>query len=79
MPKVKPLAVDQRRVVLRTIEARMACDSHSELARRTGMAISTLTRKFREPGTLTLDEVYRITGGDITADEALTLLKGGRK
>ena len=78
MPKIKPLAIDQRIVILKTAEARQGFRSHSEMARRIGMKVSTLGKRFREPGTITLDELARMTGGTLTADEALQLIGGGK-
>lgn len=77
MPKVKALAVDQRSIILRTVEARRGFTCHTELARESGMKETTMRKRFREPGTMTLDEAYRVTKGNITPEEALQLLRGG--
>ena len=76
MPKIKPLAIDQRIVILKTAEARQGFRSHSDMARRIGMKTSTLTKRFRLPGTATLDEIRAMVGGVLTADEALQLIGG---
>ena len=77
MPKIKRLGVDRRKTVLKTVEARRGFDNHTALAKECGMKVSTMQKRYREPGTMTLDEVYRITKGNITAEEALILVNGG--
>lgn len=76
MPKIKPLAIDQRTVILKTAEARQGYRNHSDMARSIGMKTSTLTKRFRLPGTATLDEIRAMVGGVLTADEALKLIRG---
>jgi len=78
MPKVKPLAVDPRSIVLRTSIARQGYLNASECARDKGMAISTLHKRMNHPGTMTLDEFYGITKGNLTNEELAIMAGGGR-
>ena len=79
MPRIKPLHIDNRIVILKTAEARQGYRNHSDMARHTGMAVSTINKRFREPGSITLDELARMTRGSLTAEEALQLIGGGRR
>ena len=70
---------DERTQYLKIAEARLGMSTHTELARTCGMKTSTLTKRFREPGTATLDEVAAMTRGKLTPEEAWSLLNGGKE
>ena len=78
MPRIRK-EVDPRTVILRTAEARQGFRSHAETARNTGMKTATLQKRFRLPGTMTLDELRAVVGGVLTADEALELIEGRKR
>ena len=67
---------DERIVILKIAEARRGCRNHSELARDTGINVKTMQKRFRLPGTMTLDELRAVASGVLTADEALELIGG---
>ena len=78
MPAVRLNTIDPRSIILREAEARQGFRNHTDMARHIGMKTSTLTKRFREPGSCTLDEIARMTRGSLTAEEALILIGGGK-
>lgn len=76
MPAVRLNTIDPRSIILREAEARQGFRNHTDMARHIGMKTSTLTKRFRLPGTATLDEIRAMVGGVLTADEALQLIGG---
>lgn len=71
--------VDPRSVILRTAEARQGLRNHTELSKQCGMKVSTLTKRFRLPGTMTLDEVRAVVGLTLTDAEAWELVTGRKR
>ena len=70
---------DERTKLLCLAETRHGMTTHTELSKESGMKISTLTKRFRMPGTATLDEVAAMTKGQLTPEEAWSLVNGGKK
>ena len=70
---------DERTQYLRIAEARRGIRNHAELAKETGINHSTVRKRFRLPGTATLDEVQAIVAGVLTPEEAWSLVNGGKK
>lgn len=69
--------IDPRTTILIEAEARRGLLSHAEMARETGMNVKTVQKRFRLPGTATLDEVRAmVRGANLTPEEALRLVEG---
>lgn len=71
--------LDERTKLLCIAETRLGMMTHTELSKECGIKISTLTKRFRLPGTATLDEVAAMTRGQLTPEEAWSLVNGGKK
>ena len=76
---MKRRAVDPRVVILKTAAARQGARSHAELAKTSGITAATVQKRFREPGTIRLDELTAMVGTVLTEAEAWELVTGRRK